>query len=235
MTVRAGYLRRPWVVVALAIVLTILVWLESFLAPWAPYFLFYAALAVAVPAWTRSYRFNGLKTVLRERWKWLLACLALTLAVDLGLSLAYGLALEALGLAGDPYYDLGAALEALARVAASRFGITIEQAILIYALYVLIWAPVGEELFYRGYMYGELEERLGLPAAVGISTFFFGIRHATHFALLSPFPLAAAFWWAFHAFCFGLVMVYAYRKVGSLYAPMLAHFIANLVSVALSA
>jgi len=227
-------LKRPEVVIALAVALTALVWLESFLPPWAPYFLLYAALAIAIPAWTRSYRFGGLREAFAERWKWVLACLALAIAVDLALSLAYAVALGALGLAGDPYYDLGAALEALAGAAAVRLGITSEQAVLIYALYVLIWAPVGEELFYRGYMYGELEDRLGLVAAVGISTFFFGIRHATHFALLSPFPLVAALWWAFHAFCFGLVMVYAYRRVGSLYAPMLAHFVANLVGVLLS-
>jgi len=228
-------LREPWAVVLTAACLTLLVLVESFLFPWAPYFLLYAALAIAIPLWTRSYRFGPVRELLRERWKAVVLCLLLTFAVDLGLTAIYGLVLSALGLAGDLYYDLSAALEALAQAAAARFSITPELAIGLYALYVVVWAPVGEELFYRGYMYGELEERTRPALAALISTAFFGIRHATHFALLSPFPLVAALWWSFHAFCFGLVMVYAYRSTRSLYTPMLAHFLANLVGVLLSA
>jgi len=227
-------LRKPLAVLAMAILLTAIVWLESFLPPWAPYFLAYAALAIAIPLLTGSYRFGSPREAFIERWKWVLGFVALAILVDIALSLAYSLALEVLGLSGQPYYDLGAALEALADAAAARFNITSQQAVLIYLIYIIIWAPVGEELFYRGYMYGELEGRMGFPAATIISTFFFGIRHMVHFALLSPFPLVAASWWAFHAFCFGLVMVLAYKKTGSLYIPMLGHFVANLLGALLA-
>ena len=230
---RAQGLRKPLAILVLTTALTVLVWLESFLPPWAPFFLIYAILAIAIPLWARSYRLGSAKEAFITRWKLFLALLTLTLLVDLGLSLTYELALHAIGLAGHPYYDLGAALEALARAAAKRFGTTPEVAILIYALYILIWAPVGEELFYRGYMYGGLRERWHPVAAALVSSAFFGIRHATHLALLSPFPVLAASWWAFHAFCFGLVMAYAYERSGTLYVPAAAHFIANLVSLLL--
>jgi len=105
---------------------------------------------------------------------------------------------------------------------------------LIYAMYVLIWAPIGEELFYRGYVYGELREKYGFAISTLISSFFFGIRHSTHFLLLLPsFPTVSATYWTVSTFFFDIIMVYAYEKSDSLYTPMLIHFLVNVISIML--
>ena len=227
-------LRRPGWVIGFGVVFTLLVLVEGWLSPWAPFFPIYAALAIALPLWLRSYRLGKARDVLVRGLRRAITFIILALAVDLGLSLAYAVCLNAGGLLGNPYYDLGATLEELASHASLRLGITVEQAFYIYALFVLVWAPIGEELFYRGYLYGGLRNRAGPWGAAAISAVFFGLRHATHFAILPVFPHAAALWWALSTAVFGLIMAWAYEETGSLYVPVLAHFITNIVGIAVA-
>jgi len=227
-------LREPGLVVCMGVALTLLVLLEGWLSPWAPFFPIYAALAIALPLWLRSYQFGRARDVFVRGFKKTIMFIALALIVDIGLSFIYAIYLSASGLLGNPYYDLNAALNELASAASTRLGITVEQAFYIYAIFVLVWAPIGEEIFYRGYLYGELKGRAGRTGAAIISTIFFGLRHATHFALLPVFPLGAALWWAFSTAVFGLVMAWAYEETGSLHVVMLAHFITNVVGITIA-
>jgi len=213
------------------ILLTIIILLESIFAPWAPYFLIYAVLAIVLPLLFKTYRFGDFKDIFSKHRNEILMLLGIGFVLDFGLSLTYDAIIASLGLTGNPYYDFNAALVLLADTAAIKFGISSMTAMLIYASYIVFWAPIGEELFYRGYMYGELKEKIGFSKAILVSTFFFGIRHATHFFFLSPVPIIPGLWWSTHAFLYGLVMAYAYEKTESLYVPMLIHFATNFVGV----
>jgi len=217
--------------VAVGVLLTLIVLLESLPpCPWSPYFIVYAVLAIAIPLRLKTYRFGRISEVLRRHWKVSLAVLIVSLVYDVGEDVLYNQLINSMGLAGNPQYDFGAALEALAAGAAAKFGISQGDAMLVYALYVLVWAPIGEELFYRGYMYGALQDRYSVFTSAIVSTFFFSIRHFTHFFFLTPkVPIIPGLRWALSVFPFGLLMVYAYRKTDSLHIPIIIHFLTNIV------
>ena len=229
-------LKEPNYAILFAIFMTVLVAIESlYPVPWAPYFLIYAILAIVVPLIIKSYRFRNLKEAFSTKnLKVMIIIFIITILVVFILDFIYIAILSAMNLVGDPFYDLSAALEELANAAAIKFNITPSDAKLIYAIYVLIWAPIGEEIFYRGYLYGELKKKYGIALSAIISTFLFGIRHSVHFLFLLPnFTTIAALYWAFHAFIFGLIMVYTYEKTDTLYIPMILHFLTNLVQAGL--
>jgi membrane protease YdiL (CAAX protease family) len=232
---------RTWLlsdigVIGIGIALTLIVLAESIFPPWAPYFIFYALLAILIPLILRTYQFGSFRAVLRTHWQLTLAIFAVAVIWDSGIATwLYERVLTGLGLGGDPFYSLGAALEALADAAARKFGITADAALMLYALFILFWAPVGEELFYRGYMQGILRRSRSFKVSALVSAAFFGIRHATHLFFLWPnVPLVAAGSWVLSAFVFGLLMSYLYEKTRSLYPLMVVHAGVNLIGIMLS-
>jgi len=221
-------------IISISVLLTIIVFIESLaFVPWAPYFLIYAILAIAIPIYLKTYRFHSFKEVISKHAKIIIILLIIAIAYEVIMDIIHSTLLALYNAKGDPYYDFYAALELLAQKAGEKFNISADTAIAIYGIYVIIWAPIGEELFYRGYVYGELREKYGEITALLISSFFFGIRHFTHFFFITPTPVIPAAWWAIHAFFFGFIMVYSYKKTDSLYPPMLIHLITNLISTAI--
>lgn len=232
---------RTWLlsdigVIGIGIALTLIVLAESIFPPWAPYFIFYALLAILIPLILRTYQFGSFRAVLMTHWQLTLAIFAVAVIWDSGIATwLYERVLTGLDLGGDPFYSLGAALEALAGAAARKFGITADAALMLYALFILFWAPVGEELFYRGYMQGILRQSRSFKVSALVSAAFFGIRHATHLFFLWPnVPLVAAGSWVLSAFVFGLLMSYLYEKTRSLYPLMVVHAGVNLIGIMLS-
>jgi membrane protease YdiL (CAAX protease family) len=223
-------------VIGAGIVLTLIVLAESVFPPWAPYFVLYAFLAIIIPVLLRTYQFGVFGTVLRTHWRLILGIFAIAVIWDTAIaSWLYERVLAGFGVSGDPFYSLDAALEVLADTAARKFGITFDAAFLLYGLFIVIWAPVGEELFYRGYMQGVLRQSKSFKVSALVSAGFFGIRHATHFFFLWPnLPLVAAGSWVVSTFVFGLLMSYLYEKTHSLYPPMIVHVGVNLVEMMLS-
>lgn len=232
---------RTWLlsnigVISVGTILTLIVLIESIFPPWAPYFILYAVLAILIPLALRTYQFGAFGTVLKNHWKLTLGIFAIAVIWDMGVTTwLYERILASLGVSGDPFYSLNAALEALADAASLKFGITSDTAMMLYALFILIWAPVGEELFYRGYMQGTLRQSQSFTVSALVSAAFFSIRHATHFFFLWPdVPIVAAASWVAGTFVFGLLMSYLYEKTRSLYPPMLVHVGINLVEIVLS-
>ncbi|HEX2945856.1 MAG TPA: type II CAAX endopeptidase family protein [Clostridia bacterium] len=222
--------------IAAGAVLTMIVLAESVFPPWAPYFIIYALLALVIPIVLKSYRFGAFRDVMRSGWKLTLCIFVIALAVDQGIfSWLYEWILAALGLGGDTFYSLNAALIALAEKAAVKFNITQDMAMLLYALFVLIWAPIGEELFYRGYIQETLRKCNSFKVSALVSAGFFGIRHMTHLFFLWPdVPFVASCIWALSTFVFGMFMSRLYEKTSSLYPVMLVHAGVNLIELVLS-
>lgn len=78
-----------------------------------------------------------------------------------------------------------------------------------------ILAPVAEEVFFRGIMYGYLRQ-WGAPAAVIVSTMFFVAAHS----FISGFPLVQLVG--------GLVFAVSYEVEKNLMAPVTIHVLGNL-------
>ncbi|MBN1440997.1 MAG: CPBP family intramembrane metalloprotease [Anaerolineales bacterium] len=230
MKVKEWLLSVPGVFIAAA-ALTLIVLAESMFPAWSPYFMVYAALAIILPLVLGTYPFGSFAEVIRKHWRLTLGVFLAAVIVDQGLAgWAYQRILDSFGVGANPFYSLEAALKTLADGAAFKFGISPEAAMALYAVFLLLWAPVGEELFYRGYMQGALRSPLGFGGSALASAAFFGIRHATHFFFLYPrIPWGAAAAWVVSAFVFGLFMSFLCEKTRSLFPPILVHAGVNLV------
>lgn len=103
--------------------------------------------------------------------------------------------------------DLGVGDSALAAVAA---GVLIVGA-----------APISEEVFFRGFMFGGLRRRLPLWAAAVISAAVFGALHYTGPDSIGVIPPLAVL---------GIVLAWLYEHTGSLWPPIMVHAVNNALA-----
>jgi membrane protease YdiL (CAAX protease family) len=78
--------------------------------------------------------------------------------------------------------------------------------------------PIGEEIFFRGFVYGGLRTRWGAPLALLVSSVFFA---AVHLQIVHAFPILLL----------GVVFALVYDRTGSLVPAIAAHGLNNLVAV----
>lgn len=90
----------------------------------------------------------------------------------------------------------------------------------IQILVIAFVAPVGEEICFRGLLFGGLRERLPRLGAALASGLIFGGLHVTSGASAVP-PLVF----------FGLVLALLYEKTGSILPGMALHMLNNLVAL----
>lgn len=214
-----------------ATTLTTIVLLESIFPSWAPYFIVYAVLAIALPLWLKTPRWDW-KNIFKEHWKatvvFLLALLVWEIAIS---NLLYEWILAVNGKGGDAFWSVSLAIDRVAQGAASKFGIDKGSALLLYGAFFLLWAPIGEEMFYRGYLQEVLRQDERGCASLIVPAAFFGLRHATHFFFLWPdVSYGAALVWALGAFVGGIIIALLYEGTRSIWPPILVHFSVNLIS-----
>lgn len=89
---------------------------------------------------------------------------------------------------------------------------------LMLVLLACVLGPIGEELFFRGYIYRFVDLRFGPTPALWVTSVWFGIMHGLEYAL--PLTLMG--------FLFGHLR----RRTGGLAAPILAHMLHNSLTVA---
>lgn len=90
-----------------------------------------------------------------------------------------------------------------------------------FASYIVLLNPLFEEAFWRGTIYREWKELIGVWPANFISSFFFG---AWHWVVLQNY--CEPFWALFLTFWVmvgGVIFAYTYEKTGTLGAPALLH------------
>jgi membrane protease YdiL (CAAX protease family) len=87
---------------------------------------------------------------------------------------------------------------------------------------IVLLAPVAEEAFFRGFVYPGLARRWGLGAGAIASSVLFAVSHVS-LGLLVP------------AFMSGMVLLWVYRRTGSLWPGILAHAAQNGIAVAVAA
>jgi membrane protease YdiL (CAAX protease family)/uncharacterized RDD family membrane protein YckC len=95
-------------------------------------------------------------------------------------------------------------------------------AIPVVALIVVL-APIAEEIFFRGMLFGGLRRRLTTVPAAAISAVVFGALHATTGISAVP-PLII----------FGFMLALLYERTGSLVPGMVAHALNNALALAVA-
>ena len=93
-------------------------------------------------------------------------------------------------------------------------------AVPVQVLLIVVAAPIGEEVCFRGMLFGGLRERLPRLAAALISALIFGGLHATTGVSAVP-PLIV----------FGFVLALLYEKTGSIWPGILLHMLNNSVAL----
>ena len=98
--------------------------------------------------------------------------------------------------------------------------IDVDSAIPIFdTITAIIFAPIVEELVFRGVLFNRLKIRTGLIPAMIISSFLFAIGHD--------------FGGMVSAFLFGICMCILYLKTDNILVPMSVHFINNIAATIL--
>jgi membrane protease YdiL (CAAX protease family) len=82
---------------------------------------------------------------------------------------------------------------------------------------VCVLVPIGEEIFFRGFVYGTLR-RWGVATAVVLSALFFS---AVHQQIVHFLPILVL----------GIVLALAYERTGSLLPAMVIHAVNNVVAI----
>ena len=98
----------------------------------------------------------------------------------------------------------------------------LEQLAVVTFLLVVVVAPVVEEVFFRGFLFRALAQRLGFWVAATASAALFSVAHLD-VALAGP------------AFLSGVVFAWVYWRAGSLWPAVLAHTSQNAIAFGLAA
>jgi len=122
--------------------------------------------------------------------------------------IVYGVAIDALGFdflepdqqVPDEFYDSDVALA-------------------ILGIAIVFGAPITEEIFFRGFLFGGTRPLTGALLAALITGFIFSLAHYNP-GLILPFTAV------------GAMLALSYHRSGSLFVPIGAHFLFNLVSFA---
>lgn len=230
-----GWLTSDRGVAVVATAATLLALAENTVAPWAPYYVVYAAAVTILPFVAGTWAFGRITST--RATIWILAVVGPLALQALGgawnalvypaVAGSFGATAETLG---GPFHSLDAALATIFESRAAAWGAEPGPLMAAYFLGILAWAGLGEELFYRGYVHGALRKRHGFATAALVSAALFGIRHATQLALVQPsYPWGAAVTWVGLSFAVGIFLSYLYERSGSLYPPVFAHYLFNFV------
>ncbi|HXG23706.1 MAG TPA: CPBP family intramembrane glutamic endopeptidase [Chthonomonadales bacterium] len=83
-----------------------------------------------------------------------------------------------------------------------------------------ICAPIGEEFFFRGFLYNAAKRRLGILGGTLLSAVVFGVIHGGPFQILGIIPM-------------GILLAVMYERTRSLWVPMIMHAFNNTVGLIL--
>jgi membrane protease YdiL (CAAX protease family) len=83
-----------------------------------------------------------------------------------------------------------------------------------------VLAPVSEELFFRGVIFGLIRKNTGFYLAAVLSSLVFSLFHGLELA----FPV----------FVLAMLLCYLYERTGALFLPVLVHVVNNVASIVLA-
>jgi len=201
--------------VGVALTLMAIAAAENTVAPWAPFYVVYAALTLALPILLGAVKIARPQLPRARHW---LAAAALAVGLQLGFH------------ALSSTVELPRMFEPVLAAAGARLGRPPAQVATAYVTFIVVWAALGEELFYRGYLQARLRRRFGAAAAITGAAALFAVRHYTQVLLAWPqVPWGLATIWVAVAFVVGLAIGWLYESSRSLLPPIGCHYLFNLL------
>ena len=88
----------------------------------------------------------------------------------------------------------------------------------IAALLIVVAAPISEEIFFRGFIFGGFRRRVSFPVAAILSAAIFGVFHYTGSGSEAVIPQLAFL---------GLAFAWVYEETGSIYPTIALHMLNN--------
>ena len=164
---------------------------------------------------------------LPERPLWILRGILLGAA---GALFVYWLGVTLFGVTDDNWF---VSIRRAFPVTAEMAGVSTVQLFWILTIPSLIFSPIGEEVFFRGFLQQAAEERWNHRIGVIIDAGWFALVHVVHHGIvridgqIQVFPLSGAIWMVL-IFGTGVLFAFLRHKTGSLLAPILSHAAFNL-------
>lgn len=90
-------------------------------------------------------------------------------------------------------------------------------------LLIIVAAPISEEVFFRGFMFGGFRRRLSFPIAAVLSALIFGLFHYTGSGSVTVVPQLAIL---------GFALCWVYERTGSIYPTIALHMLNNAFAFA---
>jgi membrane protease YdiL (CAAX protease family) len=132
------------------------------------------------------------------------------------------LALVAMGIVGDTLIDVAGGFLHLKAHWTDGFAEELlwasRRRAILEGLDATVWAPIVEELTFRGLLYGTLRTRLGVGSSALLSALVFTLPHG--YAISGSASVLVS----------GMLWALAYERTGSLWPGLLAHSANNLLS-----
>jgi CAAX protease family protein len=88
-------------------------------------------------------------------------------------------------------------------------------------LLIIVAAPISEEIFFRGFLFGGFRQRLSFPLAALISAVIFGLFHYTGASSVAVVPQLAFL---------GFALCAVYEETGSIYPTIALHMLNNTLA-----
>jgi membrane protease YdiL (CAAX protease family) len=95
---------------------------------------------------------------------------------------------------------------------------------IVAAVLIIVAAPISEEIFFRGFVFGGLRSRFSFLGAAVASAAIFGVFHYSGAGSLEVLPQLALL---------GLVLCWVYEQTGSIYPTMAMHALNNALAFAI--
>lgn len=95
------------------------------------------------------------------------------------------------------------------------------ETVVLSAVNIIVWAPVLEEIGFRGLLYTTLRSRYGVVSSILFSAFVFSALHMYSFT-----GFLSVFW-------SGVILAFVYEKYRSLLPGMMIHGVGNLLSLSM--
>jgi uncharacterized protein len=106
---------------------------------------------------------------------------------------------------------------------------------IIFTIPALLFSPVGEEIFFRGFLQEALATKFSYSKAMVIDSLFFALIHLFHHGIVKDgagvihvYPLSG-FIWVLLMFLSAMVFAVLKRKSNSIFPAIVAHTVFNLV------
>lgn len=97
-------------------------------------------------------------------------------------------------------------------------------------IFIVPWAGIAEELFYRGFVYGGLRRKYSITTSLFASSLLFGLRHSLQLLYFLPnYPIAAGIIYFFFSFGAGILLASLFESSKSLLPAIATHLGINFV------